>query len=609
VVLVEAACDEPFDLRVSLEVWRTHEFRSSGDNPYGLHASPEPCTESPDTILDNQPDRVVWYHHNQSSICDYSLRQQGLADLAEQMSDPLLHRIFGCAVEGSGLESLDNCTLASKNPQKRYLVSVYPLTWQTPEPKEWLARLDADIARFKSLDSDELYREHCAWWAAFWSRSYIFVDGEEAENVTASYQLQRFINACSGRGRYPIKFNGSILNVDSKEGPSFNADYRRWGEPYWEQNTRLIYWAMLASGDFDMMLPLFRMYSEALEVAKARTRYFYEHDGAYFPETIYFWGAYPCKDYGWNREGLEKSWIVNRYTRWMWNGNTEVLAMALDYFAHTQDKAFLSDTVLPLADEFLEFFDKHFARDENERMRIEPAQGLETYWSVINPSCEIAGLMWVLEQLLALPDELIGSARRAKWTRLQSELPPLPMEERSGTKTISVAEKILEVGRNVENPELYAVFPYRLFALARPGAEIGRATFAARKHDGCTFWQQNDIWAAYVGSAQEARDHIVQRFNERDPDIRFPAFWPAGDWVPDQDHGCIGMIALQRMLLQADGGRIFLFPAWPKDWDVTFKLHAPENTTVEGVFRNGKLESVKVTPESRAKDLVIMEPQ
>ena len=44
---------------------------------------------------------------------------------------------------------------------------------------------------------------------------------------------------------------------------------------------------------------------------------------------------------------------------------------------------------------------------------------------------------------------------------------------------------------------------------------------------------------------------------------------------------------------------------WPKEWDVDFKLHAPGNTTVEGVLKIGKLTKLKVTPESRKKDLLI----
>ena len=67
------------------------------------------------------------------------------------------------------------------------------------------------------------------------------------------------------------------------------------------------------------------------------------------------------------------------------------------------------------------------------------------------------------------------------------------------------------------------------------------------------------------------------------------------------------MIALQRMLLQWDGNRLLLLPAWPKDWDVSFKLHAPQQTTVECVYRAGKVESLTVTPASRQKDVEMMD--
>ena len=64
------------------------------------------------------------------------------------------------------------------------------------------------------------------------------------------------------------------------------------------------------------------------------------------------------------------------------------------------------------------------------------------------------------------------------------------------------------------------------------------------------------------------------------------------------------MIGLQEMLMQTDDRKIFLFPAWPKTWDVQFKLHAPYQTTVDGVLKNGRLQSLKVVPENRTKDVI-----
>ena len=65
------------------------------------------------------------------------------------------------------------------------------------------------------------------------------------------------------------------------------------------------------------------------------------------------------------------------------------------------------------------------------------------------------------------------------------------------------------------------------------------------------------------------------------------------------------MITLQLMLMQCDGQRILLLPAWPAEWTADFKLHAPDQTTVEGHVENGKITNLQVTPKSRAKDIIV----
>jgi len=65
------------------------------------------------------------------------------------------------------------------------------------------------------------------------------------------------------------------------------------------------------------------------------------------------------------------------------------------------------------------------------------------------------------------------------------------------------------------------------------------------------------------------------------------------------------MIGLQEMLMQTDGRKIYLLPAWPKDWNATFKLHAPYQTTIEGRIKNGVIEDLKVTPAERLSDVIV----
>jgi hypothetical protein len=53
------------------------------------------------------------------------------------------------------------------------------------------------------------------------------------------------------------------------------------------------------------------------------------------------------------------------------------------------------------------------------------------------------------------------------------------------------------------------------------------------------------------------------------------------------------------MLIHYENDTVHLFPAWPKEWDVEFKVKAPGNTTIEGLYENGKMVRIKTIPEDK----------
>jgi hypothetical protein len=410
------------------------------------------------------------------------------------------------------------------------------------------------------------------------------------------------MNACGGRGAFPIKFNGSIFVVDNK----FDADYRAWGGGYWWQNTRLPYWSMLQCGDYEMMRPLFDMYLKALPARKLATKTYYNHSGAFFPETMSFWGNYLDQGdlgYGTDRSGKPDGLTDNEYIRRYWQGGLEMVAMMLDYHDHTADPRFRDETLLPFATEILAFFDQHWQRGPDGKILFHPAMSLETWWDATNPLPEVAALRFLLPRLIVLTND---SALKATWSKTLADLPPVPLT--ADKNRIAPAERFA-TKRNVENPELYAVFPYLLYGVERPDLTIARDTFAARGSRNNCGWCQDAIHAACLGLADEAAAMVTARAAAVAGDFRFPAMWgPNFDWIPDQDHGSNTMTALQRMILQTAGERILLLPAWPRQWNASFKLHAPQNTTIEARVQDGKVLDLKITPESRRKDVVICQP-
>ena len=148
-----------------------------------------------------------------------------------------------------------------------------------------------------------------------------------------------------------------------------------------------------------------------------------------------------------------------------------------------------------------------------------------------------------------------------------------------------------------------------MYGVGKPDVDIAVNTFLLdtnvlkfRSHIG---WKQDNIFAARLGLTDEASRLTLLKL--RNSGKRFPAFWgPGFDWTPDHNWGGSGMIGLQEMLMQVQGEKIFLFPAWPKHWDVHFKLHAPYQTTIEVTLKNGKLEKLDVMPAHRKKDVINM---
>ncbi len=616
VVELDVKSQQKITASVATEPWRL-EQREILENTVEIHSAYglKSVIVEKDTILDNDMEFVIWAHRNERSSWQDNLTMQGLEGYIEKGKDPLLHKTFGALIHSGAMQKTTPKKLETEDPVSQFSVSVFALTDQTNSLDQWVKEISQISRKVNSLSREKRLKAHTNWWQSFWDRSHIFVNTQNEQekdkifNVNQGYVLQRYMNACSGRGSYPIKFNGSIFTVDTEyldnRFGGLDADYRQWGGPYWWQNTRLPYWSMLLAGDFDLMQPLFKMYRDVLDIRKFVTKTYYGHEGAFYIETMRHWGTFAEVNYGHDRPAdmpLDKT--VNTFIRYYWQSGLEFSLMALDYYAITKDEKTLQEVILPVVTEVITFFDQHWGRDENGKILFDPAMALETYQVAVNPLPEIVGINKVCTELLKLPETVISNEQQKQYKRLITELPEIPMREVDGEKLLAPAHEY-SGKQNIENPELYAIFPYRRYSVGKDDIKLGIRTFKARDSRENRGWQQHSIKAAYLGLAEEAAELMADYFNASTTYYRFPTMWgPNYDWTPDQCHGSVAMTALQRMLLQYEGDEIYLLPAWPKNWDVDFKLHAPNNTTIEGILKNGEITRLIITPDEREKDVL-----
>ena len=656
VVHVEITNAQPLRTEVSYENWRYKERmirKGEGQQCSYKWAPPKGAVTTADFVslsskrklpgMTKKENLLLFYHRNpEQTVFDIVVAQQGMENVKSQMMNPLKHLTFGGYLFGDNLEytgTTDNIyagtdyrawNFRSSKVSRKEQFCIVLHTEQTATVEQWEQDLQINLQRIapqgkissKIVSQDK--KQTRLWWNAFWQRSFIEPIGDtenkndsDIKEITRNYTLFRYMLGCNAYGSVPTKFNGGLFTFDPchiDEKQAFTPDYRKWGGgTMTAQNQRLVYWPMLKSGDFDMMSSQF--YNRMLKNAELRTQVYWQHNGACFCEQIENYGLPNPAEYGFKRpEWFDKGVEYNAWLEYEWDTILEFCQMILE----TKNYANADITpYLPLIESSLTFFDEHYrqlasrrgrkALDGNGQLVLFPGSACETYKMTNNASSTIAALRTVLENY-GKKDEMLKTIPPIplRYIEIKDSLNPTASPELKQTISPAVSwERI----NNVETPQLYPVFPWRIYGVGKENLELARNTYfydpeaiKFRSHVG---WKQDNIWAACLGLTEEAKRLTLAKLSNGPH--RFPAFWgPGYDWTPDHNWGGSGMIGLQEMLLQTNGEQILLFPAWSKEWDIHFKLHAPGETTVEATLKDGKVTDLKVLPESRKKDIIIM---
>jgi hypothetical protein len=664
VIRVELDGDTATTVEAQYESWRTaprklEDGKVHRTSCFSMVGYPGKVQTYPDHI-EFSKDGVLWYHRNNNDdlVFDKDVHGQGLDEVKDELWNPLKDLTFGGLLNGEGMVAAGTSSgryvdtnfkawrLRSKKPAKTHELKVFLHTAQAASVDDWKRGLNR-LAAATEPSKAEAFERNLDWWSKFWDRSHVRLNPDRPDRhdkvwqIGRNYQLFRYMLACNGYGEYPSKFNGSLFTTDpgymgGKYGKDETPDFRAWGGgSFTAQNQRLVYWPMIKNGDFDLMHSQFDFYRRGLGAAEARTKVYWGHEGCSFTEQIEQFGLPIGSHYGWansrikrrNRpKDFEFGVQVNTSCKYEFAHQLDFAFMVLEYLRFSGRD--ISD-YMPFVESAVKFYDEHYQfrckqltgkpLDENGHLVIYPSTGGESFVGAKNPADSIAGLKAVVSRMLELPHRYGPPAKKEQWRAMLERVPPLPLREVNGRSILSPAVSWTRFQCG-EITQLYSVFPFGLYGIGKPDLQLAIDTW---QHDDLLgerqmdedlragprnyiCWYQGPIFTARLGLTDEARNYAVRKLTHQSR--RYPAFWinPGFDQEPDVDHGGAGMIALQEMLMQTDGRKIYLFGAWPKYWDVDFKLHAPYQTTIEAMLRNGKIESLKVTPQHRRDDVTIM---
>ena len=637
VIHLDLESQTPLKMTASYESWRYKNRESKGKannaNSYKWAPQGEIITFKDSIAFENNG--IKFYHRNrENTVFDVAVKQQKMESVKDQMMNPIANLTFGGFIKGDNLkpdgtylgkyQSTDfkAFSLSSIKPSKKQSLELHLFTNQSANQSSWENGLKNQISAYKNKRK-QAEKNTTIWWNNFWNRSFIYTQKSKTEKdsvyqIGQNYQLFRYMLGCNAYGKYPTKFNGGLFTVDpifTNKDLDFTPDFRNWGGgTMTAQNQRLVYFPMVKSGDFDMMKSQLDYYLSLQKNAELRSKVYWNHNGASFTEQLENFALPNPAEYEWKRPAdYDPGMEYNAWLEYEWDTVFEFCQMMLQQKEYTGEDIQKYNSFIISC---LRFFDEHYqylakkrgrkALDGDGHLILFPGSGAETYKMTNNSNSTISALQKITQQLLNLSEKELSKEELDYLKSFQLRIPPLNFRTFDGNKTLAPA-KSWERINNSEVPQLYPVYPWEIYGIGKPDLEIALNTWKYdtdaikfRSHIG---WKQDNVFSARLGLTNEAAKYNLLKMSNSER--RFPAFWgPGFDWVPDHNWGGSGMIGMQEMLLQEADGKIYLFPAWPKDWNVHFKLHASQNTTVEAEVNNGILKIIKVIPKEREKDII-----
>ena len=339
---------------------------------------------------------------------------------------------------------------------------------------------DVTPAAFHALDAalakglPEVERETQDWWHNFWARGFVQLHSEDgaADFVQQNYHYFLYLMGASSRGKFPPKFNGMLWNT--------GGDLRTWGAQHWFANLSCYYEALPAANRFELMDPMFDMYSGMFDACSVAARQQWGSQGMYIPETVYFDGLERLPDAiatemrelylrqkPWeqrSKEFLEYAHTKHPHSsRWNWiqlgqwkegryvitergygpygatshifGSNAKIAYLYWRRYEYTLDREWLRNRAYPMLRGAVEFYRNHpnVKKGADGNYHIHWANSNEGVYGACDTDEDVAAMRGVTAALLRASAILASDGdMRPVWREFLDHLPPLPTSNDPG---------------------------------------------------------------------------------------------------------------------------------------------------------------------------------
>jgi hypothetical protein len=548
------------------------------------------------------------------------------------------------AVEPSS-ERMRTLVLPAANGKRIVLITT-AAGWKSEQDPLMDARNLFEQASLQS--ADELRASHQQWWHEFWSRTYVDLssDDGQAQRAQRWRDLHLYHLASSSRGELPPKWNGSIFLT--------SGDARRWGSQYWVWTTEMLYFPLLAADAIDLTDPFFNMYARQLPRSEIAARQRWGIAGAYFPETTasdgpkvladdvamefqdVFLGRKPLAEMSLQAKqqcqfdsqlnvvtqppaGSRMSWISH-----VASSGSELAIHAWWRYRHTGDREWLRSHAYPLLRGTVEFY-RHLVKKEADGLyHLSGTHAHEDFWGVKDSIMDLAAIRGTAPLAIRASEILdVDAELRDQWRELLKNLAPYPMGSNPQAKALTggaLADDIWAAGylgevdgqHNPEDVWLTPVFPFEDWTLETRAATadriVQRLLDLAPRHKsvlkgaGTNTAIRSPIAAARAGSREEL-PRILDRYAAAFSPLPNGMSLFEGPTAASVEHLGLLTTTLQDALLQSVSPRpgepevIRVFPAWPTNWNASFRLLARGGFLVSSKIETGAVHFVEI--ESR----------